>query len=372
MAKGAVKPRTRVVRGDRNKLDTDGELGSVLEDIKKNYGDKVARPASRRAMFQHISTGIFTLDMALMGGIPRSHISTFIGWESSGKTTFALKTAAKAQSLYQDQAVAFFDIEGHYDPVWAEKNGVNNDNLVLVEPESGEHAVDLIGAFLKSKETSLIVVDSLAALLPLKEEERSAEDPTVGMQARLVGQLLRRATSCLLQERKRSHIPALLTINQWRNKVGQFYGDPKVMPGGHAQKFFATTRVEFYQPKTEHGQNEQDVTVVNKQTHRFKVHKNKLANSIHEGEFTMIRNPNHPLGESFIDDARTALTYGKKFGLVTGGGVNQRLEGVDRKFKTLMEMTAYLYDNPDIFENFKNKLISTHRKNTGMNADGWL
>ena len=330
----------------------------------------VMRPASAALMtFRHIRTNVFTLDMGLFGGLPLSMNSMVYGWESSGKTTIAMRTVASAQHMFPDKQVVFIDLEGTFDRVWAMSHGVDIDRLLLVQPETGEQAVDVCDAVLRAADTSMVVFDSIPALMPIKELEKSSEDAVVALQARLTSTLVRKASQALIDERKKRHYPVLLLVNQWRSRIVMM-GDPRSMPGGNALKFFVSVRFEVMN-KEEMGRDAHDVEIVDHNKHSFKITKNKTGNGIRTGEFTMIRNPAHPLGVGFIDEGKTVLTYAKKFGVFTGGGSSWHIDGIDVRHRTIDAAVDWLYEHPPEFEALKTRLIGQQRVNNGLSREGW-
>jgi recombination protein RecA len=352
-------------------ISKDSEIGKVMADVSKTYGPSVIRRGSVRPAFQHCPTDIFTLDMALFGGIPRGLCVEIHGWESGGKTTLAQRILARMQRLVPDMGAAYMDIEGTYDPAWGARHGVDNDAMVLAQPTSGEQACDIADALLRSKETSLVVVDSLPALVPIKEVDASVEDAQVALQARMISKFLRKAQQALLDERHRGHFPTLLLINQWRMKIGVMHGDPRTLPGGNALKFIKS--VSFEVMNKEHmGKDARDNEVVDHNVHSFKIKKNKIGNGIRTGEFKMIRNPDHPRGPGFIDDGKAVITYASSFGLFTGGGGSWRFDGLDETFRTHDDAVEYCYDHAEFYTNFKNRLISMQREAMGLCPTNWL
>lgn len=348
-----------------------GELAKVMGEVHQNYGEHVMHVASQKPPFKHTPTGIFTLDMALFGGIPESLVTLVYGRESSGKTTLASRAIAGSQAKYPDKAAVFLDIEGTYDPTWGARHGVDNDRMYLVQPSTGEQALDIADEVLRARETSIVVVDSLAALLPYKEREDSTEDAQVGLQARLIGKFCRKVQNALLDERGRQHLPTVVLLNQWRTKIGVFKGDPRVLPGGVAQHYVASTKIEMVN-KEHLGRDERDMETVDHNDHAFKVKKNKCGTGIRSGEFTMVRNPSHPLGQGFIDDARTVATWAKKMGFITGGGGSFRIHGLEGEtFRTLQDICDRFYSDLDFYEQFKRVLVTEQRRACGLVPEGW-
>ena len=224
------------------------------------------------------------------------------GWESAGKTTVLMRVVAAAQRKYPDRKVVWVDTEGTFSPIWARCHGVDPDAMVLVQPSSGEMAIDIIMACISAVDTSIVVLDSLPALVPIKEMEKSAEDAIVALQARLIGTLVRKGTQALIDERKKGHNVLLACINQYRNRIVMM-GDPRNLPGGNALKFFVSQRFEVMKKEVV-GKDAFDVECVDYNEHEWKITKNKMGNSLRTGAFTMICNPSHPRGPGFIDEGQ--------------------------------------------------------------------
>lgn len=284
-------------------------------------------------------------------------------------TTVTMRAVGNAQKKYPDKQPVFVDGEGTFDPAWARRHGVDPDQMLLVQPETGEQAVDIVDAVVRARDTSIVVVDSLPALMPVKELEKSAEDSTVALQARLIGLMARKVTQALIDQRKKGYIPAVIFINQWRSKIAMM-GDTRNLPGGNALKFFIALSFEVMN-KEVLGKDQFDVETVVLNEHSFKIKKNKLGNGIRTGAFDMIRDPSHPMGAGFIDDAAAVLTYAKKFGVFGGGGSSWRIDGIDRKFGKAGEAVTWLYEEPEQFAALKTRLISMQRYNCGLPAEGW-
>ncbi len=347
------------------------ELDVAQAEIKAAFGDETIRRADVQPRYKHIPTGIFTLDMALLGGIPQSQVSLLYGREASGKSTLAYRIMGQAQAKFPDQAAVLVDVEGTYDDTWAKRHGIVSDRLFVVQPITGEQALDATERMVRSLDTAIVVVDSLAALLPYKEAEGSVEDQQPGMQARMIGKFVRKITSAMLEERKRGHLPTILLLNQWRYKIGVFRGDPRVLPGGQAQHYAASCKIEILN-KEHLGRDQNDFETVDHNQHSFKIAKNKMGVAIRNGEFTMVRNPANPMGQGFIDDGRTVATWAKKLGLVTGAGSHWKIDGVDQKFGKLDEIVAYFYEDMERYFEFQHRVISKYREENGLLPDGWL
>lgn len=358
--KGRTRP-TDVSGGD--------ELAGTIAAIRAQYGDTSLRVASNMHQPDRISTGVFILDFALLGGIPNNNITMVVGDKHAGKSMLADKIIASAQAQYPDQTAVKIDVEGTHDSVWSEKLGVDVDKLLVFQPETGESAVDVADAMVRTKEVSILVIDSIAALTPMKEIDSSAEDALVGAQARLVGGMIRKVTAGLIAERIRGHLITVVFINQFRLKVGVVYGDPRVIPGGRALEYCTVVQI-IVKNKEMLGKDEYDVESVALNEHSFELKKNKLNSGPRSGEFRVCRIQDDELGLSAgdVDDASTMLAYAKKFGAYTGGGSSWTLEFWDEshKFRGAGEAIAALYADPDLYWKLRNFLICTQAEHLGM------
>ena len=246
----------------------DKALEQVLNDIEKQFGKGsiMKLGESKHMKVDVVSSGVLSLDIALgVGGYPKGRIIEIYGPESSGKTTFALHAIAEHQKL--GGRAAFIDAEHALDPVYAERLGVNIDELLLSQPDTGEQALEICDALVKSEAISIIVIDSVAALVPQAEIDGEMGDSHVGLQARLMSQALRKLNGTISKTNT-----TVIFINQLREKVGVMFGNPETTTGGRALKFYSTVRLEIRR-------NEQlkmgDGVVGNKTT--VKVVKNKVA-----------------------------------------------------------------------------------------------
>lgn len=249
-------------------LDKDKMLDQVLADIEKQFGKgAIMRLGSNDSMEIDVcSTGSLSLDIALgVGGYPKGRIIEIYGPESSGKTTFALHAIAEVQK--KGGRAAFIDAEHALDPIYAKKLGVNIENLLLSQPDTGEQALEICDALVRSHAISIIVIDSVAALVPQAEIEGEMGDSHVGLQARLMSQALRKLSGTI---NKTNTI--VIFINQLREKVGVMFGNPETTPGGRALKFYSSIRLDVRKAE----QIKQGDSVVGNRT-VVKVVKNKVA-----------------------------------------------------------------------------------------------
>lgn len=368
---------------------------STINDLKK-YAEKrtgvdLIKLASEVPVLSHISTGIFLLDLGLLGGIPERRVTTIVGRKHSGKTTTAHKIIGNFQKKYDGvknpkKYAVYFDLEQAFDPVWAQKNGVNIDELLLIQPFDGESAVDLACEALENDEIGLVIFDSIPNLVPFKETEKSSEDVVIAPVATLAQRMLRKMSTIIAKSAAKDQNKTVVLINQWRDKAGVSFGDPRSKPGGKYIEYYSSVEFEIYNRKQELSKDENDIETYEYNDHSFSISKNRTGNSIKEGEYTMNRRPvtknivdlngevrEITFSESEIDDKETVVKYAQKYGLVVGAGPKWAITRPDTgetiSTKGKQPIIDMLYYDAKLYEVLKRYIISKQRKKAGLSEE---
>jgi recombination protein RecA len=341
------QPALRVV--ESSSMDKSKALDAALSQIERNFGKgSIMRlgKSDKNLDVDTVSTGSLGLDIALgIGGLPRGRVVEIYGPESSGKTTLALHCVAEAQK--KGGTCAFIDAEHALDPIYARKLGINVDDLLISQPDTGEQALEICDTLVRSGAVDVLVIDSVAALVPRAELEGEMGDSQPGLQARLMSQALRKLTASI----NRSNTMVIF-INQIRMKIGVMYGSPETTTGGHALKFYASVRLDIRRIGAIKDREE----VVGNQT-RVKVVKNKLAPPFKQVEFDIMYGAG-------ISKTGELVDLGVKAGVVEKSGAwfsydSQRI-GQGRE-----NSKAFLKANPDI----ANRIEAAVRANSGLIAE---
>lgn len=284
-------------------MDKDKIIENALAQIERAYGKGAIMKLGNAGPLKDIesvSTGSLELDMALgVGGIPKGRVTEIFGPESSGKTTLALHVIANAQKT--GGIAAFIDAEHALDPIYAKNLGVNTDELLLSQPDSGEQALEICEILLKSTALDIIVIDSVAALVPRAELEGEMGDSFMGLQARLMSQALRKLTGLVSKTKT-----IVIFINQLREKIGVIFGNPEVTPGGRALKFYASVRLDIRKIDTIKNGTEMIGSRV-----KVKVVKNKVAAPFKAAEFDIMYGKGISREGSIVDIGAEVEVLGK-------------------------------------------------------------
>ncbi len=334
-SKPAAKDRAAAV------MDENPTLKNTVAQIEKQFGEGAIMPlgAEQPGGIPGISTGSLSLDMALGGqGIPLARVVEVFGPESSGKTTLALHVVAEAQKA--GGIGAFIDAEHALDPSWAKKLGVDLETLLVSQPGSGEEAMQITEMLIRSNSVDVIVIDSVAALVPKKELEGEIGDSHVGLQARLMSQSMRKLTGAIAKSKT-----SVIFSNQIREKIGVMFGSPETTPGGRALKFYSSCRIDVRRI----GQLKDGEVVVGQRV-KAKVVKNKVAPPFRVAEFDMMHTDGISLEGDILDMALAAR-------LITRTGAWFRY-GEEQLGQGREKVRLHLKENPKLVKELRAKLQS--------------
>ncbi len=326
-------------------------LEAALSQIERQFGKgTVMRMGDEpRVAMPSFSTGSLGLDIALgIGGLPKGRVVEIYGPESSGKTTLTLSTIAEAQK--QGATCAFIDAEHALDPVYAEKLGVNVSDLILSQPDTGEQALEVTDMLVRSGAVDLVVIDSVAALVPRAEIEGEMGDSHVGLQARLMSQALRKLTGTIKQANC-----LCIFINQIRMKIGVMFGNPETTTGGNALKFYSSVRLDIRRI----GAVKEGEEVVGNET-RVKVVKNKVAPPFKQCEFQIMYGGG-------INRAAEIIDLGVKFGLIEKSGAWYAYEG-NKIGQGKANASAFLNENKEVAKQLEQQIKEKAMGSPGLVA----
>jgi recombination protein RecA len=328
---------------DKNAADKNKALDQALGQIEKHYGKGAIMRlgAEEKIDVPVISSGCLSLDLALViGGIPRGRVTEIFGPEASGKTTLALQVIAEAQKL--GGVAAFIDAEHALDVQYARRLGVRTEDLLISQPDSGEQALEIAEILVRSNAVDMVVVDSVAALVPRSEIEGEMGDPQMGSQARLMSQALRKLTATIGKT-----MTSVVFINQIRHKIGVMFGNPETTTGGNALKFYASLRLDIRRISAIKEGND----IIGYHT-RVKVVKNKLAPPFREAEFDIIFGQGISREGDLLDLASDASLIVKSGAWYSFG--SERI-GQGRE-----NAKAYLKEHPEIAADLEKQIRGLH------------
>ena len=325
---------------EKTKSDREKALDLALSSIEKQFGKGAIMKMSQKAFVDvpAIPTGSISLDIALgVGGIPRGRVTEIYGPEASGKTTLTLSVLAEAQK--RGGIAAFIDAEHAFDSTYAKKIGVNLDDLLISQPDTGEQALEITETLVRSNAVDVVVIDSVAALTPRAEIEGQMGDAQMGLQARLMSQALRKLTSCISKSKT-----AVIFINQIRMKIGVMFGNPETTPGGRALKFYTSVRIDL---RRKAAIKKGDEYIGNRV--KAKIVKNKVAPPFRQAEFDIMYDEGISKIGSILDEAEKNNVVEKKgsWYIYNNQKIGQGRENVK----------SFLKENPKIAEELEKKIM---------------
>jgi recombination protein RecA len=338
MASKTKEPKQSVAIANSDSAGKVKALGLALESIEKQFGKGAIMKLGEAhiAAVETTSTGALSLDLALGGGIPRGRVIEIYGPESSGKTTLTLHAIAEVQR--NGGTAAFIDAEHALDPAYAKRIGVDVANLLLSQPDNGEQALEIVETLVRSNAVDLIVVDSVAALVPRAEIEGDMGDSLPGLQARLMSQALRKLTGVISRSKS-----SVIFINQIRMKIGVMFGNPETTTGGNALKFYSSVRMDIRRI----GQIKTGEEIIGNRT-RVKVVKNKVAPPFRQAEFDIMYNEGISASGDILDLAAAADIVEKAgaWYAYKGAKIGQGREA----------SKTYLQENPEVLKELADKI----------------
>lgn len=352
---------SKVIIPDKKKINIppSEELTEMI-GLLNNKNPKSVRPVtSGRLTYGRNSTGILSLDICLVGGFMNSRIAMVYGERSAGKSTVSTRALASALRANPDQYGVIVDVEGTVDRQWLQVNGVDLSRVVIAEPPTGEDAVDQLDALVRTKGVCFIVLDSIAMITPMKEIESSAEDQQIGVQARLIGKMLRRVNSGILSERVRDRYPGVILLNQIRMKAGMVFGDPRTLPGGKALEFVTSQQVEMKNKEI----RDEKTGIIKYNDHTAIITKDKTGGRYKEAKFRLIRDEGQGLPVGYVHQTKDILDHGLRCGLVEG---RIRIDGIPHKFAKADEVTEYFIENPEQETLLRDRIVNHYRNLWGI------
>ena len=325
---------------EKTKSDREKALDLALSSIEKQFGKGAIMKMSQKTFVDvpAIPTGSLSLDIALgVGGIPRGRVTEIYGPEASGKTTLTLSVLAEAQK--RGGVAAFIDAEHAFDSTYAKKIGVNLDDLLISQPDTGEQALEITETLVRSNAVDVVVIDSVAALTPRAEIEGQMGDAQMGLQARLMSQALRKLTSCISKSKT-----SVIFINQIRMKIGVMFGNPETTPGGRALKFYASVRIDL---RRKAAIKKGDEYIGNRI--RAKIVKNKVAPPFRQAEFDIMYAEGISKTGNILDEAEKNNVVEKKgsWYIYNNQKIGQGRENVK----------SFLKENPKITKELEKKIM---------------
>lgn len=325
------------------------KVDSIVKDINKEYGSTVVGKGTTWAESDRIPTGWFPLDLACGGGFPMGGVSIVYGVESSLKTSVGLRAIGQCQLLKPSLKNVMVDLEGTYEPAWGERMGVDNEKLTLAYPDYAEQTVDMVVALLQADDIGIVLIDSLAAMIPENEMISSSEKASVGGAGLIISKFYRKMTTEINRQKRQGRYPLVIAINQIRHKIGVMHGNPETLPGGFAFKYASKLTLRMY------GKDVADTKLspaippwkeINGSVKKWKV---PIGAQSFKFNMATVDIPKHGLVMGSVDSWNTVGTYLKKYGLLVQPKKGKPWVLFDEEYKTL----SVLRERLSIEEDFR-------------------
>ena len=355
----------------KSKKDKAGSTGtsmkSLLVPFQKDLGEGIGNFGGALIEHDRIPTGIFELDLAIGGGLPRGKCSIIYGVESSGKTNAVLLAIANHQKLWPDQTCAIVDLEHAFDPEWAQQLGVDTEKLMIVQPDYAEQAVDIVESLLMADDCGIVALDSLAALVTTSELDSSAEKAVVGWAALVIGKLYRKTTIAMVEAEKAGRFPTLIYVNQITYKIGVMFGDPETTPGGTKPRHQSSMTLRLY------GKNKLDPKVsatmpVFKET-KFVIKKWKVPILHASGEYDMVTYDHDGFHPGQCADFTAVVEYLKTFGEF-GKHEKKGWQILDAHYATIEVFKTRYYEEPGFGQKVRKHIVTIMLNKGELLQDG--
>lgn len=340
---------------------TEGKTSEeIIKMMSKGVTEGVVTLGVKRKNPERIPTGIFPVDLATGGGIPKGRITMLYGSESSMKSTMACKLIASMQRMEPDKKCVFVDAEGTYDAGWASKLGVDNEKVVYVLPDTAEQTVDMMEAFLYAPDISMVVLDSMAALITTNESESSAEKANVGGSALVINKLYRKVTLAMNRAYKEDREPTLVLINQIRMKIGVMFGNPETMPGGMSFQYACSMIIRMYGKDIEDKKLDIEIPAWKQVTGQIKKWKVPIIQRTFEYKLSCVDSPMTGLVQGKCDDWNTISSHLKEMGYLAkkeGSKGGWTLFGED--YPVLTDIKAKIQNDPEFYNLMCERILKT-------------
>lgn len=329
------------------------KLGEVMVVLKKEFGAGCIMSGSDVCDFERLPFGVFPLDLSLGGGIPQGKMSMLIGPESSGKTTVALKLIATQQQLKPEMEYVWIDAENNFDKNWARRLGVDTDKLILMVPETGEQGATFLEGVTSAEDLGIVVLDSVAALVPSNEIDGDMGRQQVGGNSQLVGRMVRKTVHNLITQSRQERYPTVLYINQIRFKIGVMFGNPETFPGGMTLRHYCNMIIRVYAKDVIVESVSKTNPALKEVTVSLSKWKVPIVAKTSKYKFAVIPHDNLQVGDS--ESFNTVLAYSKQLGYLDKKGKKWLFNGVE--FNTQKEVVALLKKDTIMLANLQRQLI---------------